>query len=107
MPFQVLVHHRHNTNREITCNTATNLEKAYALSTTVVAVPIGQPNHVFDATFHGGGLHFIFDDIGGKDVTHGAVFPATHNDGEVAFSSSNHPAVFGVDFIISLHHTAV
>jgi hypothetical protein len=40
MPFKILVHHGYNANRKITCNTTTNLEKANAFATAVLAIPI-------------------------------------------------------------------
>src|SRR5690349_21348552 len=40
MPFQVLVHHRYYANREVACNTTTNLEKSDALAAAILPVPI-------------------------------------------------------------------
>ena len=52
MPFQILVHHRHHTDREITGDTATYLEETNAFATRIVAIPICKPDHVFNTTLH-------------------------------------------------------
>src|SRR5688572_20957931 len=104
MHFQILVHHRHYTNREITGNTATNLKKPYAFTSTIVFIIISQPHHILNTTFHGACLYFTFIHIRSKDVTHGTVFPTTYYDRQVLFGSSNHPAVLRINLVVIFHH---
>src|ERR1700754_3383781 len=106
MPFQVLVHHRDNANRKITCNATPDLEKANSLSTTVLAIPAGQPGHIFDALLHSVRLQLVLDNIRCKNVACCAVFPAWYHNRDILLGRSDDPAVFGVDLIILLQVTA-
>src|SRR5271170_3934742 len=47
--FQVLRKHRHYTDGEIACNTASDLKKTYSLTTGIFNVPVSKPNHIFYA----------------------------------------------------------
>ncbi len=61
MPFQVLIHHGYDANREIPGYAAPDLEKPYSFSAAVLAVPAGQPGHIFDPAFDGTGFQFAFN----------------------------------------------
>lgn len=100
VPFEVLIHHGDDADGEVSGDAASDLEESDAFTGAVGAVPIGQPDHVFDAAFHGGGAEFVFDDVGGEDVAHGGVFPAANDDREIFLGGSDHPGVFGIDFVV-------
>jgi len=106
VPFEVLVHHGDHADGEVAGDAATDLEEANALSGRVVAVPVGEPDHVFNAGFHGRRGELSLDAVGGEDVAHGAVFPAGDDDGEVFFGSGQHPGMLCRYLIVVLHHTA-
>src|SRR5882672_3319293 len=103
MPFQILVHHGNDANGEITGNPATDLKKSYPFASGILTVPVREPDHVFDAALHRGGLYLPLDHIRGKNIAHRAVLPAWNDDGQVPFGRGDHPAMLGVDLVILLH----
>src|SRR6058998_704345 len=106
MHFQVLVHHGNHANRKVPGNTTADLEEADTFFITVVFIIIGQPNHVFDSTFHCTRLDLTLIYIRSKDVTPGAVFPSANNNRQVLFSSSDHPTILWIYLVVSLHYFA-
>src|SRR5205085_10144344 len=105
VPFKILVHHRHYTNWEIASYASTYLEKSHTFTSGIIAVPICQPNHVFDTALHGAGFQLIFNNVRSEDVTHRAILPSRHYDRDIFLGGRYHPAILWVNLVVLFQHT--
>ena len=105
-PAQILLHHGNAADGEVTGGTAANLEEADAGALAVLLVPVYEEHHDLYALDDHVRVILTADDVGGEDVTGGAVFPGGADDGNVLFTGGYYPAVLGVNLIVLLQDTA-
>ena len=104
--------HRHDADREITRDTAANLEEADRAFAVLhefrgLRVPLGEPGHVFDASAHSVNVfNFAGDNAAGVHVAERSVFPAGDDDREVFLASGEHPGIFRINLVALLQFTA-
>ncbi|MNY01065.1 hypothetical protein D3C86_1335780 [compost metagenome] len=91
MPFQILVHHWYNTDREIAGDTTTNLEEANSFTAAVCTVPLCQEDHIINTILNSAYLQLSFNAVACKDITGSTVFPTWYNDRNIFFCSGNDP----------------
>ena len=106
MPLEILLHHRNNTDREVTCGTATDLEETYACANRILLVPVNEEEHGLDTILHEIRSEFALDAVGCEDVTCSTVFPCRADDRNVLLASCKYPAVLRVDLIILFENAA-
>src|SRR5580700_1217131 len=90
----VLVEHRHDANRKVAGDAATDLEKADRGTFALASVPFRQLDHVFNARARG----MRFRDLAGDDargiyVAERRIFPAGNENRQIFLRRRHHPTV--------------
>ena len=106
MPLEVLLHHRNDTDREVTCCTATDLEESYACAYSILLVPVNEEEHCLDTVLYEIRCEFALDAVCCEDVSCGAVFPCRADDRNVLLAGCEYPAVLRVDLVVFLENAA-
>src|SRR5690606_24584463 len=79
-PLQILIHHRHDTDGEVSRYTAGYLKEAYSFTVGVSAVPFCKIDHIFNPRLYGAGFQVTLNHIRRKDISGRGVFPSRTDD---------------------------
>ena len=92
--------HGNNANREVTRDSAADLEKAQRSLGGRLGIPLRQLHHVFDPGPHGVDfLHIPADAVAGIHVSQRCVFPSRDEHRQIFFRCGHQPTVFRINLV--------